>query len=38
MNTVGVLRWTGAPIAMPGWYDGVPLSIYHSVRMSEKPT
>lgn len=36
--TLSITRWTGAPIAMPGWFDGVPLSIYHSNRITKDPS
>lgn len=36
--SVAVLRWGGVPITMPGWYDGVPLSVYHSARMTAEPS
>lgn len=31
-------RWNGAPITVPGWYDGVPLSEYHSARITTEPS
>lgn len=37
MSTAAV-RWDGAPIVMPGWYDGVPISIYHSAKITGDPS
>lgn len=31
-------RWNGAPIAMPGWYDAVPLPVYHSALITTEPS
>jgi hypothetical protein len=36
--SIAVMRWHGAPIAMPGWYDGVPLSVYHSAKITTEPS
>jgi hypothetical protein len=36
--SITVMRWTGAPIAMPGWYDQVPLPIYHSAKITIEPS
>lgn len=34
-----LLQWrSGAPITMSGWYDGVPLSIYHSNKITSEPS
>lgn len=32
------MRWNGVPIAVPGWYDQVPLSIYHSAKITTDPS
>jgi PDDEXK-like domain of unknown function (DUF3799) len=33
------LQWrSGASIVMPGWYDGVPISVYHSNRITAEPS
>ncbi len=33
-----IQRWTGAPITMPGWYDRVPIEVYHSNRVTAEPS
>lgn len=33
-----IQRWNGEPIAMPGWYDRVPIEIYHSNRVTAEPS
>lgn len=35
---VVVHRWNREPIRAPGWYDGVPLSVYHSDRITKEPS
>lgn len=35
---VVVNRWNREPIRAPGWYDGVPLSVYHSARITREPS
>lgn len=32
------VRWNGAAIAAPGWYDGIPLDVYHSAKITEEPS
>ena len=36
--TSHVMRWDGVPIIAPGWYDGIPLSIYHSAKITTAPS
>lgn len=36
--TVVVQRWSGAPISSSGWYDRVPISIYHSAKITFAPS
>lgn len=38
MSSVAAVRWNGAPIAMPGWYDRVPISVYHSAQITREPS
>lgn len=38
MNAMTAQRWNGAPIAMPGWYDRVPIEVYHSARITIEPS
>lgn len=33
-----IQQWTGAPITMPGWYDRVPIEVYHSDRITAEPS
>lgn len=35
---ITALPWGRVPITTPGWYDGVPLSIYHSQMMVLEPS
>lgn len=35
---VVVQRWNSGPIRMSGWYDGVPIKIYHSGQITAKPS
>lgn len=35
---IDVKRWDGVPVRMPGWYDRVPLSVYHSNRITAQPS
>jgi hypothetical protein len=35
---INVQRWTSVPITMPGWYDRVPIEIYHSNRVTAEPS
>ena len=35
---VVVQRWNSGPIRMPGWYDGVPISVYHSGQITAEPS
>lgn len=33
------LRWrASAPITVPGWYDGIPLPVYHSSKITSEPS
>lgn len=38
MTDIQILRWDGAPITVPGWYDRVPISVYHSARITSEPS
>jgi hypothetical protein len=31
------LKWDRTPISAPGWYDGVPISVYHSAAIVAPP-
>ena len=31
-------KWDLQPITAPGWYDGIPLSVYHSPRITREPS
>jgi hypothetical protein len=33
-----IQRWNREPITMPGWYDRVPIEIYHSNRVTAEPS
>lgn len=35
---ISVVRWDGAAITVPGWYDGVPISVYHSAKITRDPS
>lgn len=32
------LKWDRKPITAPGWYDGIPLSVYHSAGITTEPS
>lgn len=36
--TAGLVHWNGTPITTPGWYDGVPLPVYHSAKITAAPS
>ena len=38
VNGMNAVKWDKNPITAPGWYDGIPLSVYHSPGITREPS